>query len=191
MAGVEWDSLVVVAHVTRVHGLRGDVVLHSETDFPDERFRPGGTVLVKDADAVRTLTVRSARFYKGHPIVAFDGIDSIEAAEPLVGCELRIEATELVPLPPGCFYHHDLVGCRVETVEGTEVGIVTEVLGAGGASRLTVNGPDGENLIPLVDEICRQIDPGARRIVIAAPDGLLGLNAASGRRRRVWRGGRS
>jgi 16S rRNA processing protein RimM len=191
MASVDWDSLVVVARIARPHGLRGDVVLHSETDFPDERFRPGGQVLVQDAGAVRTLTVRAARFYRERPIVAFEGIDSIEAAEAFVGCELRIEPTELVALPPGCFYHHDLVGCRVDTVEGDEVGTVTRVDGAGGSSRLIVEGPAGENLIPLVDAICRQIDPAARRIVIAAPDGLLGLNAVAGRRRRVWRGGRT
>ena len=189
MASAEWDSLVVVARVTRPHGLRGEVVLHSETDFPEERFRPGGQVLVEDAGAVRSLTVRSVRVYKGRPIVGFDGIDSIEDAEPFVGCELRIEPGDLIPLPPGCFYHHDLVGCRVETVEGDEVGTVTRGDGAGGASRLTVEGPAGEQLVPLVDEICRQIDPGARRIVIAAPEGLLGLNPVPGPR-RVWRGGR-
>jgi 16S rRNA processing protein RimM len=144
---------------------------------------------MQDAGTVRTLTVRSARFYKGRPIVGFDGIDSIEAVEPFAGRELRIEPGNLVPLPPGCFYHHDLVGCRVETVEGDEVGTVTRVDGDGGGSRLTVEGPAGEHLVPLVDEICRQIDPGARRIVIAPPDGLLSLNQVVGRQ-RVWRGGR-
>jgi len=190
MASAEWESLVVVARVARPHGLRGEVVLQSETDFPEERFRPGGQVLVQDAGAVRNLTVRSVRIYKGRPIVGFDGIESIEEAEPFVGRELRIEAGDLVPLPPGCFYHHDLVGCRVETVDGVDVGTVTRVDGAGGACRLTVDGPTGEQLVPLVDEICRQIDTGARRIVIAAPDGLLDLNRAAGPR-RVWRGRRT
>ncbi|MEI6669843.1 MAG: ribosome maturation factor RimM [Acidobacteriota bacterium] len=189
MAEAGWDALVVVARVARPHGLRGEVVLHSETDFPDERFRPGAQVLMQDAGALRTLTIRAARFYKGHPIVGFEGLESIEDVEPLAGCELRIEPADLVALPPGCFYHHDLVGCRVETVEGDEVGTVTRVEGAGGASRLTVDGPAGEQLVPLVDQICRQIDLGARRIVIAAPEGLLGLNRVRGPR-KVWRGGR-
>ncbi|MCX6543729.1 MAG: ribosome maturation factor RimM [Acidobacteria bacterium] len=190
MAAAGWDSLVVVARVARPHGLRGEVVLFSETDFPEERFRRGGHVLVEDGGGVRTLTVRSARFYKGRPIVGFEGIDSIEAVETLVGHELRIEPGDMVALPPGCFYHHDLVGCRVETVEGNEVGTVTRVDGAGGASRLTVEGPAGEQLVPLVDAICRQIDPEARRIVIAPPEGLLDLNRVRGHR-RARRGGRT
>jgi 16S rRNA processing protein RimM len=189
MAMAEWDTLVVVARVARPHGLRGEVVLSAETDFPDERFRPGSQVLMQDDGAVRVLTVRSSRIYKGRPIVGFEGIDSIEQIEPFAGRELRIEPAELMALPPGCFYHHDLVGCRVETVEGDPIGTVTRVDGAGGASRLTVEGPSGEQLIPLVDEICRQIDPDGRRIVIAAPDGLLGLNQRTGAK-RVWRGRR-
>lgn len=190
MASAEWDSLVVVARVSRPHGLRGEAVLQSETDFPEERFRPGGQVLVQDAGAVRSLTVRSVRIQKGRPIVGFEGIESIEDVEPFVGRELRIAAGDLVELPPGCFYHHDLVGCHVETVDGTQVGTVTRVDGAGGMSRLTVEGPGGEHLVPLVDAICRQIDPGARRIVIAAPEGLLDLNRGPGPR-RVWRGRRT
>jgi ribosomal 30S subunit maturation factor RimM len=77
----------------------------------------------------------------------------------------------------------------VETVDGAEVGTVLKVDGGGAATRLVVAGQKEEVLVPLVDEICRQIDPAAKRIVIAAPDGLLGLNEVSGRRRE-WRGRR-
>ena len=74
------------------------------------------------------------------------------------------------------YYHHDLVGCRVETVAGDVVGQVRAVEGSGVTSRLVVQTPGADELIPLIDHVCRVIDPGARRIVIAAPEGLLGLN---------------
>jgi len=187
MTAAEWDALVVVARVARTHGLRGEVILDSETDFPEERFHPGAQVLVNDGGQVRTLTLKALRLHKGRPIVGFEGIDIIEDAEPLAGKELRVEQADLVALPPGAFYHHDLVGCRVETVDGLEVGTVTKVEGGGGASRLVIAGQREEVLVPLVDEICREIDPAARRIVIAAPEGLLGLNEVSGRKRE-WQG---
>ena len=44
-------------------------------------------------------------------------------------------------------------------------------------SRLVVDGERGEVLIPLVDEICVEIDPAARRIVVDPPEGLMELNA--------------
>jgi len=75
--------------------------------------------------------------------------------------------------------HHDLVGCAVETVGGAAIGTVIAVEESSGPSRLVVNGTDGEVLIPLVVEICRAIDIGAKRIVVAPPEGLLELNSST------------
>jgi 16S rRNA processing protein RimM len=96
---------------------------------------------------------------------------------------LRNPADELAELPPGMFYHHDLVGCRVETAAGLIVGEVVAVEGAGEASRLVVATPRGEELIPLVGEMVPVVDTQGRRIVVAAPDGLLGLNETARSRR--------
>lgn len=183
-----WDDLVMVARVARPHGLRGEVVLNAETDFLEDRFRPGDRFFVLDGARVSTVTMRSARFQRGHPIVGFEGIETIEAAEPLAGWELRIESSALQPLPPGVYYHHDLVGCRVETMDGTQVGVVSRVDGGGAATRLVVDSAAGEQLIPLARDICRTIDTAGRLVRIEAPDGLLDLNV--GRSRRVRRGRR-
>ena len=45
-------------------------------------------------------------------------------------------------------------------------------------SRLVVDGPRGEILIPMAAEICTAIDVAAKRIVIDAPAGLLDLNTS-------------
>jgi len=171
-----WDDLVLVARVARPHGRRGEVILNLDTDFPEERFKPGNRFLVRRGAETAPLVVRSVWFMRSRPVVGFDGIESIDAAETLAGVELRIPAGELASLPPGMYYHHDLVGCRVETTAGAVVGEVVAVEGSGTASRLVVRTPTGDDLIPLVDEMCPLVDPLARRIVIAAPDGLLGLN---------------
>ncbi len=127
--------------------------------------------------------VRSVFFMKARPVVGFEGFESIDDADTLAGRELRIPADELAALPPGMFYHHDLVGCRVETAGGDVVGEVAAVEGSGEASRLVVQTPRGDELIPLVSEMVPVIDPQARRIVVAAPDGLLGLNETARSRR--------
>jgi 16S rRNA processing protein RimM len=164
-----WDDLVVVARVARPHGRHGEVILNLETDFPEARFRPGNRLLVLRGAAIAPLVVRTVWFMRDRPVVGFDGVASIDDAETLAGAELRVPAEELAALPPGMFYHHDLLGCRVETTGGAVVGEVIAVEGSGSASRLVVRTPTGEDLIPLVD-------PPARRIVVKAPDGLLGLN---------------
>jgi len=75
---------------------------------------------------------------------------------------------------------------------GTTVGTVARIEGAPGASVLVVETPQGEVLVPLADDICRVIDPDARRIVIDPPAGLLELNAPPATPRPLKRGkGRS
>jgi len=178
-------DLVVVARVARAHGRRGEVILNLETDFPEQRFAAGNRLMVRRGAEAETLVVRSVWFMKARPVVGFEGFESIDDADTLAGLELRIPADELTDLPPGMFYHHDLVGCRVETAAGDVVGEVVAVEGGGEASRLVVGTPRGEELIPLVSAMVPVVDPQARRIVVAAPEGLLGLNETARSRRSI------
>jgi 16S rRNA processing protein RimM len=175
-----WDEMAVVGRIARTHGLRGQMIVNLETDFPDERFRPGSEVFVQRGGDIEALRIASVRRQGGRPVIAVDGVSTIDEAERLAGLELRVPADRLRPLPDGTFYHHDLVGCRVEMGDGTVVGVVRDVDTASGGSRLVVDGARGEILIPIAAEICRSIDPRAKRIVIDPPEGLLDLNARPG-----------
>lgn len=168
--------MVLVGRIARPHGIRGQVVINPETDFIDERFRVGATFQTRGPRGEETLTIASSRVQGGRPVVGFEGFARIEDVERLAGQELRIPESALAPLEPGRFYHHQLVGCAVETVEGETVGDVERVEGGAGGSRLVVAGPRGEILVPLAAEICVDIDVEAKRIRINPPDGLLDLN---------------
>jgi len=175
----DWDRMALVGRITRPHGLRGQVVVHPETDFVEERFAGGATVWTRSAAGDEQLTIVSSRVQNGRPIVGFEGFACVEDVERLAGLELRVPEETLQPLRPGTYYEHQLVGCGVETTDGDVVGEVAKVEGGGGASRLTVNGPRGEILIPLAVDICVEIDVANRRIRINPPDGLLDLNEKS------------
>ncbi|PYR32901.1 MAG: ribosome maturation factor RimM [Acidobacteria bacterium] len=168
--------MAVVGRIARAHGNRGHVILNLETDFPEARFHPGAELFVMRGAGVEPLTLTSVRFHGERPIIGVAGVESIDAAEALAGLELRVPADQLASLPEGMFYRHDLVGCRVETRLGDPVGVVSEVEGTLGGSRLVVAGAAGEVLIPFAAEICTAIDPAAKRIVVDPPDGLLDLN---------------
>ena len=172
----EWDLMATVGRIARPHGLRGQVFVNVDTDFPGERFQPGVELFVERRGVVEPLTLTTVRFQGERPVVGFAGIESIEAAEALAGLELRVPAARLTALPPGTFYRHDLVGCVVETQDGKTVGRVREVEGTVNGSRLVVESAGGEILIPLADAICTAIDTTKKRIVIDPPEGLLELN---------------
>jgi 16S rRNA processing protein RimM len=171
------EDLVLVGRIARTHGLRGEVIVDPETDFLEERFAVGKTLLIRKHDGTKlTLGIASARFHKGRPIVAFEGIASIEQAEALGRPELWIDAATRGELPAGEFYHDALIGCRVETTGGEVIGTVSRIEGSRGAALLVIPRGASEVLVPLAEAICPVIDPAARRIVIDPPEGLLELN---------------
>jgi 16S rRNA processing protein RimM len=174
---MDWDAMALVGRIARAHGIRGQVIVNPDTDFPDERFRPGATLFTKRGATVHAITLTTARFQNGRPVIGIEGVETMNDAERLAGLELRVPADELAPLPAGTFYHHDLVGCRVVTGGGEDIGPVEKVEGTMAGSRLVVAGAKGEILIPLVTEICRTIDVAGKRIVIEPPEGLLDLNS--------------
>lgn len=171
-----WGDMALVGRIARAHGVRGAVIVNPETDFPEARFRPGSAVWVLRVGRLERLQMQTVRWHDGRPIISFAGVDSIEAAEQLAGAELRVPVAQLAELGAGLFYRHDLIGCRVVTTESVEVGVVAEVEGSRDASRLVVRAENEDILVPLAQEICLEIDLRARRIVIAAPEGLLELN---------------
>ena len=169
------EELLLIGRIARAHGNKGQVVVNPETDFAEERFTAGRTVLVGADATPRTIT--SARFHQGRPVIGFDGIETMDAAEQLAGEEVKMPLSEMGALPTGTYYRHDLVGCVVEDTDGRLIGEVASVEGPMEASRLVINAPHGEVLIPLVADICVEIDPAARRIRVAAPQGLIELNS--------------
>ena len=168
--------MATVGQIARAHGIRGQVIVSLETDFPEERFQPGAELFIERNGVVQALTLTSVRFHRDRPVVGIEGVKTMTDAEALAGRELRVPVDRLAPLPGGTFYRHDLIGCRVETPAGELVGTVENVEGSLGGSRLVVAAMRGEVLIPLVAEICTTIDPAAKRIVIEPPKGLLDLN---------------
>ena len=171
-----WGEMAVVGRIARSHGLRGHVVIDPETDFPEVRYRVGEELFAEVKGALARRVIADVRFHRGRPIVLFDGIGDVDAADALAGAELRIPRGRLAALPDGSFYRHDLVGCRVETVTGAAVGVVAEVEGDAAGSRLVVGTPTGPVLVPLAAAICTEIDVAGKRILIDPPDGLLELN---------------
>jgi 16S rRNA processing protein RimM len=170
-----WEDMALVGRIARAHGIRGQVIVNPETDFPDERFQPGAELFVQRGGTVEALTVTTARFHRDRPVIGIAGVETMNDAETLAGLELRVPVERLASLPAGTYYRHDLIGCRVETRDGRNVGVVKNVEGEMTGSRLVVDAAGREVLIPLVAPICTTVDPAAKRIVIDPPEGLIEL----------------
>lgn len=145
-------SDIVVGVVRAPHGVKGEVKVEPLTDRFEERFR-AGSVLLSTVGPLRIVSVRG-----DPPIVRFEGIDDRDAAERLRG-ELRVSRDE-ARKGEGHLWA-DLIGKRVVTPEGKELGTVTEVLRAGGADVLVV----GELMLPMLESVVREIG----EVIVAVP----------------------
>ena len=174
---MDWASMVQVGRIIRPHGLRGQVVIASETDFGEERFAPGSKVWREDGNTMSSLTVTDSHPQADRWIVGFEDVTTVEEAEELRGKALRIPHDARMPLGPDEYYLYDLVGCEVRTVAGVEIGRVQSVYTGAGSALLGVDRDGAEVLVPLVKSMCPEIDVAARRIVIDPPEGLLDVNA--------------
>jgi 16S rRNA processing protein RimM len=174
------DDLLLVGRVARAHGNRGQVIVNPDTDFADERFKAGQTLLVGPEDNVQPRRIQDVRFHQGRPIIRLEGVETMDDAEALAGTELRMRTGEMAPLPEGTYRHHELIGCEVRDPQDRVIGRVMSIEGPTERSRLVVDGTRGEVLIPLVADICVSIDPAAQRIVVNPPEGLLELNTRKG-----------
>lgn len=173
-SGIAERELVAIGKVLRVHGVHGEVKVQSLSDVP-RRFETLTTVVVASpAGARREMDVRACRKMAHDYLVAFEGIETPEAAASLVGSLMQIPEERLAPLPDGRYYQHDLVGMAVRTEEGTLVGTLADILPTGANAVFVVREAAGrEHLIPATSEVVRQVDVPGRLMTIRRIAGLL------------------
>lgn len=171
------EPLVAVAHAVKTRGLKGEIVADLLTDFP-ERFADLSQLIVVARDGQRSVVqLENYWFHQARVILKLAGYDTVEAANPFVGCDFAVPESRRVQLPEGQFYDWELEDCVVETTTGEQIGRVRDVLRVGGGVEMLVveNAQEHEHLIPMVETIVVDIDKVGKRIRIDPPQGLLEL----------------
>ena len=141
-----------VGVIAGTHGLRGEVKVFPTTDEP-ARFLDLEKVILDTGREERTLTIRSVKFFKKFVILGFKGMDRIEDVEKLKGAELLINREDAIPLEEGEYFIPDLLGLRVVTDDGRELGVIKDVIETGANNVYDVQNEDGARiLIPAIPQ---------------------------------------
>lgn len=167
----DWTIGVIVAPF----GIRGEMKTELRTDEPDRYSILERVALVMPDGRFTVRAVESARLHKGRILLKLEGIDSIESVEEWRGAEVRIPRSEALPLPEDTYYVSDLIGLRVVTCAGVEVGKVRDVLRSPAHDLLCV----GDDLIPMVRQIVTRIDLDNKLVEINPPQGLLSVDVTA------------
>lgn len=165
---------LVVARIGRAHGIKGEVTVEVRTDEPELRLGPGA-VLATDPASVGPLTIETGRVHSGRLLLRFQGVHDRNGAEALRNTLLIADVDpEKRPEDPDEYYDHQLMDLDVVTVDGTEVGRITEISHLPTQDLFVVERPDGtEVYVPFVEEIVTEIDLAEQRAVIDPPPGLI------------------
>jgi 16S rRNA processing protein RimM len=190
---------IVLAHLLRPQGRKGEVLAELFTDFP-ERFEGQRRVFLAapgfDGEAAEARAAEVVAFWlpvgknQGRVVLQFAGIDTISDAESIAGQDVLVPREERLPLDDDSVYISELIGCTV--YDGSlPVGVVDDVqfaMTADGARRLddaapllAVTSPEGDEvLIPFAKAFLVAVDAEAKRIDMTLPEGLIEVNRSAG-----------
>ena len=120
------SDLVVVGRVRRPTGIDGTLLIEVYSGDIN-RFVIGDRVFVSGSEYEIIKTGKSGKSAK----IKLAGVDTIEAADPFRDEELAVTTDSLPENPPGTYYHYEILGIGVVTVEGRKLGRLTEIIETG------------------------------------------------------------
>lgn len=189
---------LVVAHLLRPQGLKGELLAELLTDFP-ERFKerpdaflapPEFNGTASEAQSVRIISSwLPVGRNKGRIVLHFAGINSISAAQAVTGLDVIVPFEDRLPLDEESVYISDLAGCTLYDKDAV-IGVVEDVQFAmtpDGSARLEDAAPllkvksgEGDDvLVPFAKTMIRHLDIARKRIDMDLPDGLIEVNRVS------------
>lgn len=166
-------SLFAVGKIVGCFGLHGDVKVRPTTHSP-QRLTLLRNVVVGTSDR-ETLDVIVERVVLQDRIalIRFRDINDRNAAEPLVGKYIFVQENEVEKPRPGSYFTHDLIGCRVRSTDGRDLGHVENVNKLPAQDVLEVRNGSKLSMIPAVKEFIKEVNLQDRIIVVDSIEGLV------------------
>lgn len=158
----------VVGVVLGSHGVHGEIRVRSLTDIP-YRFDPG-ELLYLETQPVR---IQNSSPVSGNTLLLkLEGVDNPATAHGLVGQELLAREEDSPDLPEGEYFHYQLIGMRVFTEDGEDLGSIEEIIITGSNDVYVVSGAGGEVLLPALSQVILDVDKTGGIMTVRLMDGL-------------------
>ncbi|TDR78329.1 ribosome maturation factor RimM [Paludibacterium purpuratum] len=159
------NDLVIMGFVRGAFGVRGAVKVHADTEFVDSLFDYPVWWLGRDGDW------KPYKFVDGQVqpkalVAQLEGVADRDVAEAMRGMQIAVPRGELPEAGEDEYYWSDLIGLRVENLQGEQFGSVTELMETGANDVLVVDDGPTRRLIPFVDAVVTSVELDAGRIVV-------------------------
>ncbi len=170
------DDCYQVGHITKTHGVRGEMVLFLDVDDASAYDELESVLLEIRGELVPYFIESMALVKDSRAIIALEDVDTIEQAERLIGSAAWLPLDNLEPITDETrFYFHEIIGYRIVDAVDGELGLVDTVYTMATQDLISMIHEEKEVLIPINSEIVRRVDRAGRRLEVALPDGLLAI----------------
>jgi 16S rRNA processing protein RimM len=163
------DEWMLVGRVVGPFGVHGEMKVEPYTDFPDRFSRLQHVYIGEERRAYKVLGSRRHK----HVLLRLAGLTTPEEVAALHGQYVWIPRSEAMPLGEGEYYIRDIIGLRVFSTEGEQLGEVQDILITGSNDVYVVRGERGEVLIPAIHDVVRELDVPGGRIIVEVIEGML------------------
>ena len=137
--------------ISGVFGVKGWVKVFSFTE-PRENILSYSPWILQKNNQSREISVIAGQRHGDNVIAELEGISDRDAALALMGWKILIKKQQLPKPEPGEYYWADLVGLKVETQSGINLGYVDHLLETGANDVLVIVDGDVERLIPFLQK---------------------------------------
>ena len=171
-----FGDFVVLGIIVRPHGLKGEVKVQLTCSGIDRLKNCPTLRLVRNNEELKKVSVQRVFLHNdGDAVVRLREVQGVEEAESLRGAALAVAATDKETPAAGTYYLDDLVGLRVEKMDGQAVGVIEEILEMPANSVCVTRGVDGaEILVPFSKSVVREVDLKARLMRVDLPEEIDG-----------------
>ena len=166
------EDFYYLGKITKVFGLKGEVVVCLDTDEPEKYHQMESVFLLIGEEPVPFLVESVKMKNRSQLIVKFRDMDPEEAGS-YVDTVLCLPLSSLPPLEGNKFYYHEIIGFQMTDEKAGPIGVCEEVLEYPHQALFRVVSGEREVLVPIVDAFIRQVDRISRTIHLSLPEGLL------------------
>ncbi len=152
------NDLILIGKIIGVFGIKGELKVYSESDFIEQRFKKGSTIILKNKKETITVTVSSMRIHKKTILITIDNMLDINMVEKYINYDIFANANDNIELDEDEYYLDDLVGLDVFDENNNFVGLLEDFIEVPQGYIMEIVNKGKKTLIPFVDEHIIEIE---------------------------------
>jgi len=167
------NDFYYLGKILRTSGNKGQVVVHLDVDEPEKYQNLESVYLDVYGERIPFFITKVELKSRGTAIFSFSDVLSTDEAEEYIGQEMFLPMSSLPKLEGNQFYYHEVEGFSVVDTRFGKLGILQSIIDRHHQALFQIRYGDKEILIPMIDEVIKEIDREKRIILIEAPEGLI------------------